>query len=150
VFFWWRIGLWDDSTERDTPPLKFWTEIQLPKHLQPQHLVVIVGIAVLFFGGKKIPELGKGIGEGFRAFRDGLKGITDEDQPANKASWFLIGLSRPGGFKSLRLESAGARILRLLPAAAESPIELHEALVLCAARLGRESNVLEIVMIVDQ
>jgi sec-independent protein translocase protein TatA len=52
----------------------------------PSHLVVIVGIAVLFFGGKKIPELGKGIGEGFRAFRDGLKGIAEEDQPANKAS----------------------------------------------------------------
>jgi sec-independent protein translocase protein TatA len=52
----------------------------------PTHLAVILGIAVLFFGGKKIPELGKGIGEGFRAFRDGIKDLRAEDQPNNKAS----------------------------------------------------------------
>jgi sec-independent protein translocase protein TatA len=52
----------------------------------PSHLAVILVIAVLFFGGKKIPELGKGIGEGFRAFRDGLKGIADEAEPTNKTS----------------------------------------------------------------
>lgn len=52
----------------------------------PSHLVVVLGIAVLFFGGKKLPELGKGIGEGFRAFRDGIKSFRDEDQPTNKAS----------------------------------------------------------------
>jgi sec-independent protein translocase protein TatA len=52
----------------------------------PSHLAVILVIAVLFFGGKKIPELGKGIGEGFRAFRDGVKGITDETEPTKKAS----------------------------------------------------------------
>lgn len=52
----------------------------------PSHLAVILVIAVLFFGGKKIPELGKGIGEGFRAFRDGLKSITEEAKPTNKAS----------------------------------------------------------------
>jgi sec-independent protein translocase protein TatA len=52
----------------------------------PTHLAVILGIAVLFFGGKKIPELGKGIGEGLRGFRDGIKGIKEEDLPAGKAS----------------------------------------------------------------
>jgi len=52
----------------------------------PSHLAVVLGIAVLFFGGKKIPELGKGIGEGFRAFRNGIKDIQEENQPANKAS----------------------------------------------------------------
>lgn len=52
----------------------------------PTHLAVLLGVAVLFFGGKKIPELGKGIGEGFRAFKDGIKGLREEDQPADKAS----------------------------------------------------------------
>jgi sec-independent protein translocase protein TatA len=52
----------------------------------PSHLAVILGIVVLFFGGKKIPELGRGIGEGFRAFRDGIKRVTEEDEPTNKAS----------------------------------------------------------------
>jgi sec-independent protein translocase protein TatA len=52
----------------------------------PSHLAVILGIVVIFFGGKKIPELGRGIGEGFRAFRDGIKGVTEEDEPTNKSS----------------------------------------------------------------
>jgi sec-independent protein translocase protein TatA len=54
--------------------------------LTPSHLAVVLAIAVLFFGGKKIPELGKGIGEGLRAFRDGIKGLKEEDRPTNKAS----------------------------------------------------------------
>jgi sec-independent protein translocase protein TatA len=37
-------------------------------------LVVILVVAVLLFGGKKIPELAKGLGEGIRNFKDSLKG----------------------------------------------------------------------------
>ena len=40
--------------------------------LQPTHLLVIVGIALLVFGPKKLPELGKGIGEGIRGLRSAL------------------------------------------------------------------------------
>jgi len=40
-------------------------------------LVIILVVAVLLFGGKKIPELAKGLGEGIRNFKDSLKG----DQP---------------------------------------------------------------------
>ena len=42
-------------------------------------LVVILCIAVLRFGGKKVPELAKGMGEGIRNFKKALKG---DDQPA--------------------------------------------------------------------
>jgi sec-independent protein translocase protein TatA len=52
----------------------------------PSHLVIILILAVLLFGGKKIPELGKGMGEGLRAFKDGIKGLQEEDQPTNKTS----------------------------------------------------------------
>ena len=38
--------------------------------LQPTHLLVILGIALLVFGPKKLPELGKGLGEGIRGFSD--------------------------------------------------------------------------------
>ncbi len=41
-------------------------------------LVVILGIAVLLFGGKKIPEVAKGLGEGIKNFKNALKG---EDKP---------------------------------------------------------------------
>jgi sec-independent protein translocase protein TatA len=37
-------------------------------------LLVILGVAVLLFGGKKIPELAKGLGEGIRNFKTSLKG----------------------------------------------------------------------------
>ena len=44
---------------------------------QPMHLLVIFGIALLVFGPKKLPELGKGIGEGIRGFKSAMK---DEDK----------------------------------------------------------------------
>jgi sec-independent protein translocase protein TatA len=40
---------------------------------QPTHLLVLFGVALLVFGGKKIPELGKGIGEGIRGFKSAIK-----------------------------------------------------------------------------
>jgi sec-independent protein translocase protein TatA len=56
--------------------------------LRPQHLLVILVIAVLFFGPKKLPELGKGLAQGIRSFKDGLKGTTtpeDSSTPTPKA-----------------------------------------------------------------
>jgi sec-independent protein translocase protein TatA len=47
---------------------------------QPMHLLVIVGIALLVFGPKKLPELGKGIGEGIRGFK---AAISDEEKPTS-------------------------------------------------------------------
>ena len=41
--------------------------------LQPRHLIVILGIALLMFGPKKLPELGKSLAEGIRGFKDSLK-----------------------------------------------------------------------------
>ena len=46
---------------------------------QPTHLLVIFGIALLVFGPKKLPELGKGIGEGIRGFKAAMK--PDEVTP---------------------------------------------------------------------
>ena len=40
---------------------------------QPMHLLVIFFIALLVFGPKKLPELGKGLGEGIRALKNGMK-----------------------------------------------------------------------------
>jgi sec-independent protein translocase protein TatA len=50
---------------------------------QPMHLLVIFFIALLVFGPKKLPELGKGIGEGIRALKDGMK--DSDSKPENKA-----------------------------------------------------------------
>jgi sec-independent protein translocase protein TatA len=45
---------------------------------QPTHLIVIAVVLLVLFGGKKLPELGKGLGEGLRGFKDGMKGLTDD------------------------------------------------------------------------
>jgi sec-independent protein translocase protein TatA len=44
---------------------------------QPMHLLIILLVGVLLFGPKKIPELGKGLGEGIRGFKDALKNATE-------------------------------------------------------------------------
>ncbi|MGA2850334.1 MAG: twin-arginine translocase TatA/TatE family subunit [Terracidiphilus sp.] len=46
--------------------------------LTPTHLMVVAAVVIIFFGGKKISELGKGLGEGLRGFRDGMKGMTKD------------------------------------------------------------------------
>jgi len=52
----------------------------MPGHME---IIVIVLIVLLLFGGKKIPELARGLGKGIREFKDGMKqveeGMTDED-----------------------------------------------------------------------
>jgi sec-independent protein translocase protein TatA len=40
--------------------------------LQPMHLLVIFGIALVVFGPKRLPELGKGLGEAIRGFKSSL------------------------------------------------------------------------------
>jgi len=44
----------------------------------PTHIIVILVVALVLFGGRRLPELGKGLGEGIRGFKDGLKGVADE------------------------------------------------------------------------
>ncbi len=43
-----------------------------------QELLFIALIVLLFFGGKKIPELMRGLGKGVRSFKDGMNGIDPE------------------------------------------------------------------------
>ncbi len=50
---------------------------------QPMHLLVIFGIALLVFGPKKLPELGKGIGEGIRGFKSAM---TDHQKPVSTST----------------------------------------------------------------
>jgi sec-independent protein translocase protein TatA len=45
--------------------------------LQPWHLIVLAVVAFLVFGAKRLPELGKGLGEGLKGFKEGIKGVTD-------------------------------------------------------------------------
>jgi sec-independent protein translocase protein TatA len=52
---------------------------------QPMHLLVIVGIALLVFGPKKLPELGKGLGESVGSFKAAMN-ETAEEKPGTGPS----------------------------------------------------------------
>ena len=47
----------------------------------PELLFILI-IVVVIFGASKLPQLGRGLGEGISNFRDGLKGKPDENKPA--------------------------------------------------------------------
>ena len=49
---------------------------------QPMHLLVILAICILIFGPKKLPELGKALGDGIRGFKDGISPAKAEDTKA--------------------------------------------------------------------
>jgi sec-independent protein translocase protein TatA len=46
---------------------------------KPEHLIIILVIALLIFGPTKLPGLGKGLGEAFRGFKEGIKGGGTSD-----------------------------------------------------------------------
>lgn len=52
----------------------------------PTHLIIILVIALLIFGPRKLPELGKGLGEGLRGFKDGIKAAPDAAKNENTAA----------------------------------------------------------------
>jgi sec-independent protein translocase protein TatA len=49
----------------------------------PFHWLVVLAVVVLLFGGKKIPEVMRGLGEGIRSFKEGMRG--DNQTPAQTA-----------------------------------------------------------------
>jgi sec-independent protein translocase protein TatA len=64
-------------------------------HLGTTEILLILVIVLLLFGGKKIPELMRGLGKGAREFKEGLKG--EDDKPGDKKP---DGPDKPDGGKS--------------------------------------------------
>lgn len=55
--------------------------------LQPTHVIILLVIALLVLGPKRLPEVGKSIGQGLRGFKDSLADDHDDDeQPARKVA----------------------------------------------------------------
>jgi sec-independent protein translocase protein TatA len=48
-------------------------------------IILILAIAVLLFGGKKIPELMKGLGKGIKGFKDEMKGEDEDHKQGNNS-----------------------------------------------------------------
>ena len=51
---------------------------------KPEHLIIILVIALLIFGPTKLPGLGKGLGEAFRGFKEGIKGTPENPDSGAK------------------------------------------------------------------
>ncbi|MEJ8764091.1 twin-arginine translocase TatA/TatE family subunit [Phocaeicola sp. HCN-40430] len=52
--------------------------------LGTQELLFIILLILLFFGGKKIPELMKGLGKGVRSFKEGMKEVEKDSNKTDK------------------------------------------------------------------
>ena len=53
-------------------------------NLGPGEIILIALVVLLVFGGKKIPELMKGLGKGVKSFKDGLREVDDEVDQKDK------------------------------------------------------------------
>lgn len=53
--------------------------------LGTQEIIFIVLVVLLFFGGKKIPEMMKGLGKGVRSFKDGMNGVDSDEEKEQKS-----------------------------------------------------------------
>ena len=59
--------------------------ITLLKPFAPWHWVVVILVVVLLFGGKKIPELMRGVGSGIKEFKDAVKEEDKKPEDSNKS-----------------------------------------------------------------
>jgi sec-independent protein translocase protein TatA len=51
----------------------------MPGNIGPMELIIVLVIALIVLGPKKLPEVGRSVGKGMREFKDSLNGITDDD-----------------------------------------------------------------------
>jgi TatA/E family protein of Tat protein translocase len=63
--------------------------------LSPFHLIIILAVVVLLFGGRKIPEVMRGMGEGIRSFKDGMRGDASGSSHSAAATVTLTGAPNP-------------------------------------------------------
>jgi sec-independent protein translocase protein TatA len=71
----------------------------------PVHIVILLGIALLLFGGKRLPEIGRSLGSGMREFKDAISGNSHEEpepqpelppaEPTTVAATTATGIAAP-------------------------------------------------------
>jgi sec-independent protein translocase protein TatA len=62
------------------------SDINYAGEVGPWQIIIILGVILLFFGGRKIPELMNGIGKGIKSFKDGMKDEDNDPKSDTKAS----------------------------------------------------------------
>jgi len=82
---------------------------------QPTHLLIIALVLLVLFGARRLPELGKGLGEGLKGFKEGLKGVTDPAPAAYQASASTQTAAPAGTTASYRCPSCKAVVTASAP-----------------------------------
>ncbi|HEX6902036.1 MAG TPA: twin-arginine translocase TatA/TatE family subunit [Thermoanaerobaculia bacterium] len=54
-------------------------------NLGPMELIIILVIVIVLFGASRLPQIGKGIGEGIKNFKKGMKAVDEDDEPQRLA-----------------------------------------------------------------
>jgi sec-independent protein translocase protein TatA len=82
----------------------------------PLHIALVLVVVLLLFGAKRLPEMGRSLGEGLRGFKDSMQGTTSEFKDSLQET-------RTGFTDSLHGETADdeAAVIPLLSAATEEP-----------------------------
>jgi sec-independent protein translocase protein TatA len=58
----------------------------MPGSIGPMELIIVLVIALIVLGPKKLPEVGRSVGKGMREFKDSLNGINDDDDDEDEPS----------------------------------------------------------------
>ena len=66
----------------------------IPLNIGYQEILIIALIILLLFGGRKIPELMKGLGKGVKSFKDGMSGIEEDANDTKKPNEKLEEVSK--------------------------------------------------------
>ena len=53
-------------------------------NLGPMELIIILVIVIVLFGASRLPQIGKGIGEGIKNFKKGMKAVDEDDEPQQR------------------------------------------------------------------
>ena len=72
-----RLALCDNNGVKRDPEVGRAEGDTMGDLLQPWHLLMLAIMVFVLFGAKRLPELGKGLGEGLKGFREGIKGVND-------------------------------------------------------------------------
>lgn len=81
------------------------------------HLVILIGVVVLLFGAKKLPEAARALGQSARVFKGEMRGLRDEDKTSSRQSRPAPGALSAGAQSAYRAEPPTAEP----PAAGSGP-----------------------------
>ncbi|RJQ79919.1 Sec-independent protein translocase subunit TatA [Pseudonocardiaceae bacterium YIM PH 21723] len=63
--------------------------------LSPLHWIIIIGVLVLLFGSSKLPELARSLGKSAKIAKEEIRGLRDEDKPAQQADQAQLPPAQP-------------------------------------------------------